>query len=250
MLRKVHAGSRGNLLLYKSEALYAVMTAAAGDTLTTQDALGRFSTRSQDREFGNGDIWCRKYTLLGMQYGYDVCRDGRLRERRSWPRWRQTVPPRTRRPKRAKRKPTAKYRRQNNAVQAEPPFPLESGKGGFCQARFTGGVGETTDGMPYGRSNGRSWRQKKGAGTTGLCQLFQKGLKPRRLTSAVSLLCGGKYPCTGTAVVAGSVPSIATAEQKPCHIGTLTPPEKAKYNESRQALPVWNHGGKERTARL
>lgn len=75
---------RGAVAVYsytKDEELYNVMTQTVKDMLTAQDNLGRFSTYAVESEFGNWDIWCRKYVLLGMQSYYEICWDERLKKR-------------------------------------------------------------------------------------------------------------------------------------------------------------------------
>ncbi len=75
---------RGAVATYtytKNEELYNILTRTVKDMLSTQDEFGRFSTYEIESEFGNWDIWCRKYVLLGMQYYYDICRDEKLKKR-------------------------------------------------------------------------------------------------------------------------------------------------------------------------
>ena len=75
---------RGGVALYEyshDEELYRVLTETVLDMLTTQDAKGRFSTYEVYTEFGNWDIWCRKYVMLGFQYYYDICKDNELKEK-------------------------------------------------------------------------------------------------------------------------------------------------------------------------
>ena len=75
---------RGAVAVYsymRDEELYKVLTETVEDMLTTQDELGRFSTYAVDSEFGNWDIWCRKYVLLGMQHYYAICRDENIKKR-------------------------------------------------------------------------------------------------------------------------------------------------------------------------
>ncbi|MBQ7363990.1 MAG: glycoside hydrolase family 127 protein, partial [Clostridia bacterium] len=57
------------------EALYEELTAAVMDLLSTQEENGRISGYPIDGEFVVHDIWCRKYTMLGLQYYYDICKD-------------------------------------------------------------------------------------------------------------------------------------------------------------------------------
>lgn len=43
------------------------------------DKYGRFSTYAIYNEFGNWDLWCRKYVMLGFKYYYDICKDDELK---------------------------------------------------------------------------------------------------------------------------------------------------------------------------
>ncbi len=63
----------------KDAGLYAVLEETVRDMLTTQDALGRFSTYPTDVEFRSWDMWGRKYILLGFLYFYEICDDEALR---------------------------------------------------------------------------------------------------------------------------------------------------------------------------
>ena len=63
----------------RDEALLETLTAAVKDMLTTQDALGRFSTYSTQAEFDGWDLWGRKYVLLGFQYFLEICADEALK---------------------------------------------------------------------------------------------------------------------------------------------------------------------------
>ena len=74
-------GAVATYLYTKNEELYRVMTETVEDLLSAQDEHGRFSTYEQEKEFGNWDIWCRKYVLLGMQYYCDICRDEERKQR-------------------------------------------------------------------------------------------------------------------------------------------------------------------------
>ncbi len=73
---------RGAVMTYAytgNETLYSVLTDAAKDLLSAQDALGRFSTYSLENEFHGWDLWGRKYVLLGLLAYHDICRDDHLR---------------------------------------------------------------------------------------------------------------------------------------------------------------------------
>ena len=73
---------RGGCFTYQTTrdpALYQALEATVRDMLTAQDALGRFSTYSPEKEFDGWDIWGRKYILLGMQYFLEICPNEALR---------------------------------------------------------------------------------------------------------------------------------------------------------------------------
>ena len=75
---------RGAAYVYavtKDPELYEIMTETVEDLLTTQDAQGRFSTYSPEREFDGWDLWGRKYVLLGLQKYSELCEDADLRSR-------------------------------------------------------------------------------------------------------------------------------------------------------------------------
>ena len=73
---------RGGCFTYQTTrdaALYQALETTVRDMLTAQDALGRFSTYSPEKEFDGWDIWGRKYILLGMQYFLEICPDETLK---------------------------------------------------------------------------------------------------------------------------------------------------------------------------
>lgn len=75
---------RGACFTYEytqDEKLYNALTATVEDMLTAQDADGRFSTYSVEKEFDAWDLWGRKYILLGFQYYLDICKSFELKER-------------------------------------------------------------------------------------------------------------------------------------------------------------------------
>ena len=75
---------RGASLTYrvtKNEKLYSVLVGTVTDMLSTQDALGRFSSYSTEREFVSWDMWGRKYDMLGLMYFLDVCKSQTLRKK-------------------------------------------------------------------------------------------------------------------------------------------------------------------------
>lgn len=63
------------------EALYEILSESVEKLTACQEADGRLSTYSRDREFQGWDMWCRKYVLMGLVYFYQICRDAAQRER-------------------------------------------------------------------------------------------------------------------------------------------------------------------------
>ena len=63
------------------EELYDTLTWAAEELIKTQDAFGRISTYTTDKEFCGWDMWCRKYVLTGLQHYYRICKDEKLKEK-------------------------------------------------------------------------------------------------------------------------------------------------------------------------
>ncbi|MBD5459393.1 MAG: hypothetical protein HDR26_00395 [Lachnospiraceae bacterium] len=63
------------------EALYGILSEAVEKLMACQEADGRLSTYSRDKEFQGWDMWCRKYVLMGFVYFYEICRDAAQRER-------------------------------------------------------------------------------------------------------------------------------------------------------------------------
>lgn len=75
---------RGAAMTYrytKNEKLYDLLTRIAEEMLTTQDALGRFSSYSVEKEFIGWDMWSRKYVLLGYLHYLEICRNENLKNR-------------------------------------------------------------------------------------------------------------------------------------------------------------------------
>lgn len=69
---------RGACLTYKyvrDSKLFAILSDAIEDFLSTQDELGRFSTYVVEKEFTGWDMWGRKYAMLGLEYFYDITED-------------------------------------------------------------------------------------------------------------------------------------------------------------------------------
>ena len=62
----------------KNDVLYKVLEETVKDLMKTQDAFGRISTYSVEKEFDGWDLWCRKYVMLGFEYFLDICRDDSL----------------------------------------------------------------------------------------------------------------------------------------------------------------------------
>ncbi len=74
---------RGAVEIYKyncDSELYDILTDTVKDMLSARDKYGRFSTYEVYNEFGNWDLWCRKYVMLGFLYYYDICKDADLKE--------------------------------------------------------------------------------------------------------------------------------------------------------------------------
>lgn len=63
------------------ETLYGILSEAVEKLMACQEADGRLSTYSRDKEFQGWDMWCRKYVLLGFIHFYEICRDASQRER-------------------------------------------------------------------------------------------------------------------------------------------------------------------------
>lgn len=63
----------------KDRELYEILTDTVKDLLTKQDAHGRFSTYTVEKEFHGWDMWSRKYVLVGMIYYLRICKDETLR---------------------------------------------------------------------------------------------------------------------------------------------------------------------------
>lgn len=69
---------RGACFVYaysKDAALFAVLKETVRDMMDSQEASGRISTYSPEREYDGWDLWSRKYVLLGMQYFVEICED-------------------------------------------------------------------------------------------------------------------------------------------------------------------------------
>ena len=74
---------RGACFIYKytqNERIYKILENTVHDMLDTQDALGRFSTYSSEREYNGWDMWCRKYVLLGFLHFHEICKSTELRK--------------------------------------------------------------------------------------------------------------------------------------------------------------------------
>ena len=69
---------RGASMVYQvtgDEQLYALLESTVRDMLKTQDAYGRMTTYSKEKELDGWDLWGRKYILLGMQHFLEICKD-------------------------------------------------------------------------------------------------------------------------------------------------------------------------------
>ncbi|MBE6537162.1 MAG: hypothetical protein E7673_04330 [Ruminococcaceae bacterium] len=76
---------RGAAFVYsytKNPELYKILEKTVRDMMGSARASegGRISSYGLNHEFCHWDIWSRKYVLLGMQYFYEICEDGALRE--------------------------------------------------------------------------------------------------------------------------------------------------------------------------
>ena len=63
---------RGACFVYsytREKELYDMLKSSVRDMMATADGDGRISAYPKDDEFRGWDLWCRKYVLLGMQYG-------------------------------------------------------------------------------------------------------------------------------------------------------------------------------------
>ncbi len=74
---------RGAVTVYRytqDARLYKVLSDTVRDMMSTQEENGRISTYSQEHDFSNWDIWCRKYVMLGMEFFLEICREPNFRE--------------------------------------------------------------------------------------------------------------------------------------------------------------------------
>lgn len=72
---------RGACFVYqysRNPQLYQILEETVRDMMSAQDAWGRISTYSVEKEFDGWDLWSRKYVLLGMEYFLDICQDSQL----------------------------------------------------------------------------------------------------------------------------------------------------------------------------
>ncbi len=75
---KMMRGACFTYTVTRDEKLYRVIEETCRDMLTAQDALGRFSTYSVEKEFDGWDVWSRKYIMLGYLYFLEICRNREL----------------------------------------------------------------------------------------------------------------------------------------------------------------------------
>ncbi len=69
---------RGATFYYQytqDEELYELLEHTVMDLLSTQEENGRICAYPQSEEFVIHDLWCRKYTMLGLEYFYGICKD-------------------------------------------------------------------------------------------------------------------------------------------------------------------------------
>ena len=75
---------RGACLIYNAtndKKLYSILVDTVEDLIIEQDELGRIATYSVECEFHHWDMWGRKYVMLGLEYFYDICENGELKQK-------------------------------------------------------------------------------------------------------------------------------------------------------------------------
>lgn len=75
---------RGGCLTWqytRSSTLYRMLEKVVMTMIDEQEESGRISSYSRETEYGQWDLWSRKYVMLGMEYFYDICRNERLKAR-------------------------------------------------------------------------------------------------------------------------------------------------------------------------
>lgn len=63
----------------KDEELYAVLERTVCDIIEVYKKEGILSTYT-DQAFGDWDLWCRKYVLMGLEYFYNICKSQTLKQ--------------------------------------------------------------------------------------------------------------------------------------------------------------------------
>lgn len=74
---------RGACFVYsytRNQELYRLLDETVQDIMKMQEASGRISSYSKEKEFDGWDLWCRKYVLLGMQYFLEICTEDAKKE--------------------------------------------------------------------------------------------------------------------------------------------------------------------------
>ncbi|MBQ9112250.1 MAG: glycoside hydrolase family 127 protein [Clostridia bacterium] len=75
---KMMRGASMVLAYTKDEDMYRIVESSVRDMLSAQEASGRISGFSVEKEFTSWDLWGRKYVMLGMMYFLEICRDEAL----------------------------------------------------------------------------------------------------------------------------------------------------------------------------
>ncbi len=75
---------RGACFVYSytnNAELYSVLEESVKDMISAarKNEGGRISTYAKSHEFCHWDLWSRKYVMLGLEYFYEICKDGEVR---------------------------------------------------------------------------------------------------------------------------------------------------------------------------
>ena len=75
---------RGACFVYSytnNAELYSVLEETVKDMISAarKNEGGRISTYAKSHEFCHWDLWSRKYVMLGLEYFYEICKDGEVR---------------------------------------------------------------------------------------------------------------------------------------------------------------------------
>lgn len=77
---KFMRGACSTYQVTKNQELYETLEETVKEMLSIQDKDGRLSTYVREHEFTGWDVWCRKYTILGMESFYEICKDENLKK--------------------------------------------------------------------------------------------------------------------------------------------------------------------------